>query len=190
MLVNMRHRHLLAVAFIAAIASSCAQEELDSSGSNKSGTTEPGGSNESGTKEPGGSTAATDGDVIANLRAGITELEGRTEHTASRIVVQHILIGFKGSVSGKSITRTRDEAEALAAQLFSEIQNGADFDALVKKHTDDSYPGRYPMTAAGRRQMVQGFGDVGWRLEVGKVGVAPHHDSKSPFGWHLIKRVE
>jgi parvulin-like peptidyl-prolyl isomerase len=37
--------------------------------------------------------------------------------------------------------------------------------------------------------MVPGFGDVGWRLKVGEVGVAPNHSIDSPFGWHIIKRL-
>ena len=123
-----------------------------------------------------------DNEQVTGLREAIAKLESKEEHTASQVVVQHILIGFQGSVQGKSVTRTRDEAEALAAKLFSEIQNGADFDGLVEKNTDDSYPGRYPIEATRRRGMVQGFGDVGWRLEVGEVGVAPHHATKSPYG--------
>jgi PPIC-type PPIASE domain len=183
----------LAVASVAAFSTSCAQdapESLDPK-SSQSAEVAP---NKTGPKKTDPKTVATakkpDADPVANLRAAIGALMNKTEHTAPRVVVQHILIGFQGSVRGKPITRSRDEAEALAAKLFFEIQNGGDFDALVKQHTDDAYPGRYPMTLDGRSRMVQGFGDVGWRLEVDEVGVAPHEARKSPFGWHIIKRVE
>ncbi|MGE0552335.1 MAG: peptidylprolyl isomerase [Gemmatimonadales bacterium] len=46
-------------------------------------------------------------------------------------------------------------------------------------------PDYYP-----RQGMAPAFGDVGWRLQVGQIGVAPFDPDKSPFGWHIIKRVE
>jgi cyclophilin family peptidyl-prolyl cis-trans isomerase len=42
----------------------------------------------------------------------------------------------------------------------------------------------------GRDELVPAFGDVGFALEVGGVGLAPYDDKTSPFGWHVIKRVE
>ncbi|MEM7311656.1 MAG: peptidylprolyl isomerase, partial [Planctomycetota bacterium] len=57
---------------------------------------------------------------------------------ASHIEVQHILIGFQGSVPGKPITRSKDEAATLAAELLKKAQGGADFDQLVAENTDDS----------------------------------------------------
>lgn len=46
------------------------------------------------------------------------------------------------------------------------------------------------MTKAGRSGMVAGFGNVGFRLKVGEIGVAPWHEKDSPYGWHVIKRVK
>ena len=114
------------------------------------------------------------------------------------MVVQHILIGFKRSIAGKKITRTKKEAQALAESLLKRIEEGEDFDALVKEFTDDRYPGYIamantgvdPMGGMSRRDMVDGFGDVSFSLEVGEVGVCPWHGRKSPFGWHIIKRME
>ena len=90
----------------------------------------------------------------------------------------------------------RAEAEALVADLVEQIHNGGDFDALVKLHTEDSHPGIYGMSVSGgggdypRGGMAGAFGDTGWRLEVGEVGVAGFDPAKSPFGWHIIKRLE
>ena len=93
-----------------------------------------------------------------------------------------------------------DEAEQLAAELYAQIKGGAEFDALVKEHTDDAHPGIYGMTMKGegdqkkgvykRSGMVGAFGDVGWRLDVNQVGVAPYHPRNSPYGWHIIKRLK
>jgi hypothetical protein len=126
---------------------------------------------------------------------------GETTQEPDYIVVQHILIGFEGSVPGKQITRTQGEAGTLATQLFERAEGGEDFDALVKEFTDDSHPGIYKMANTGveanmqerlfpRDGMVPAFGDVGFPLEVGEVGMAAYDPQASPFGWHIIKRIE
>jgi parvulin-like peptidyl-prolyl isomerase len=143
-------------------------------------------------------SSSADSAKVTEMRKAIAELEKKAEHTAPRVTVRHILIGFEGSVPSKGIKRSRQEAEELAAELFSKIQSGADFDSLIKEHTDDSYPGEYTMTSnpasavppqLPRSSMVPGFGHVGWRLEVGEVGVSPYDPVKSQFGWHIIKRL-
>ena len=117
------------------------------------------------------------------------------------ITVQHILIGFAGSVSGKGITRSRGEAQQLAEGVLERAQGGESFDALVRENTDDSAPGIYKMANRGvppdptqklfaRDAMVAAFGDVGFPLEVGEIGMAAYDPRKSPFGWHIIKRLE
>lgn len=40
-----------------------------------------------------------------------------------------------------------------------------------------------------RAAMVPAFGDVGFGLEVGEVGIAGYDEKTSPFGWHVIKRL-
>ena len=120
---------------------------------------------------------------------------GEPEH----IQVQHILIGFTGSVPGKRITRTKEEAKTLAYDLLARAQKGDDFNALVRDHTDDSPPGIYGMSNRGatpgrgeyaRDGMVPAFGDVGFKLPVGGYGVADHDPRSSPYGYHVIRRVE
>lgn len=136
---------------------------------------------------------------MEELRNSIKEVAGRDEHTADEIVVQHLLVAHGGAGIG-GVTRSVDEAEALAAEIFAKVQAGEDFDGLVKAHTDDAHPGKYGMTQNGpgdqskmvfpRRGMVPAFGDVGWRLAVDEVGVAPFDQAKSPYGWHIIKRLK
>lgn len=118
-----------------------------------------------------------------------------------RITVQHILIAFQGSVPDESISRTEEEARALAYELLDKIKEGADFDALVKEYTDDAYPGIYSMSNIGvepdpgaeeypRQRMVPAFGNVGFTLEVDEVGIADYDPDTSKYGWHLIKRIK
>jgi parvulin-like peptidyl-prolyl isomerase len=115
------------------------------------------------------------------------------------IRVQHILIGFQGSVPGKNITRTKEEAKKLAYEILERAKKGEDFGALVKEHTDDAFPGMYGMANDGkpekggfypRRGMVPAFGNTGFPLEVGSIGIADHDPQKSPYGWHIVKRLE
>ncbi len=115
------------------------------------------------------------------------------------ITIQHVLIGFTGSVPGKNITRTQDEAKKLAEEILARAKKGEDFDGLVKKYTDDSPPGIYAMAnngatpAAGeyaRGRMVPAFGDAGFPLQVGEFGMASYDKTKSPYGWHIVKRLK
>lgn len=115
------------------------------------------------------------------------------------IQVQHILIGFQGSVPGKPITRSKTEAHRLAYELLEQAQQGTDFDGLVKQYTDDSHPGIYGMSNRGvapakgeypRDGMVPAFGNAGFPLEVGGVGIADFDARTSPYGWHIVKRLK
>ena len=122
-----------------------------------------------------------------------------------RIQVQHILISFQGSAGPvPNVTRTQAEAQALVNQIMAKIKAGEDFKALLKKHTDDKYPGIYRMANFGvtpitdppskkeylRAKMVKSFGDVGFKLKVGEIGLAVYNPKDSKFGWHIIKRLE
>ena len=119
-----------------------------------------------------------------------------------RVTVQHILIAFKGSLPNDTkVTRSREDAEKLALKVFERAKAGEDFAAMVKMYTNDSYPGIYKMTNRGvapdrskqefaRTGMVPAFGNVGFGLEVGGIGLAVYDPATSKFGWHIIKRLE
>lgn len=139
------------------------------------------------------------GTVVEQMRNDIEKLNQRDDKDVDTIEVQHLLVAHKDAgVPG--VTRSLEEAEQLAAELYAKVGEGADFDALVKEHTDDAHPGIYGMTMSGpgdrdaniypRGGMVAAFGDVGWKLDVGEVGVAPFDRDTSPYGWHIIKRTK
>ena len=147
----------------------------------------------------GSKTASTSSSTAQTAEASVSTAPAKEP---DRIKVQHILIGFQGTVRGKNITRTQEEAKTLAYSLLDSAKAGVSFDDLVVRHTDDQAPGIYGManrgvTAAGpsqneygRDQMVAAFGDVGFKLAVGQVGIADYDPKTSPFGYHVIKRVE
>jgi len=124
---------------------------------------------------------------------------GKSQEAPQHIQVQHILIGFAGSVPGKPITRTKEEAKALAYQILERARKGEGFEELVRAYTDDSPPGIYGMSGTGvppgpgefaRDRMVPAFGNVGFAIAPGEIGIADYDPSASPYGWHVIKRLK
>ncbi|MGH9867782.1 MAG: peptidylprolyl isomerase [Candidatus Polarisedimenticolia bacterium] len=115
------------------------------------------------------------------------------------IQVQHCLVSFTGKLPGKNVSRSQEEAKKLANDILARAKKGEDFDALVKQFTDDQHPGIYGMANKGvspasgeypRQGMVAAFGDVGFKLNVGDVGLAEFDEKTSPYGYHVIKRVK
>jgi parvulin-like peptidyl-prolyl isomerase len=115
------------------------------------------------------------------------------------VQVQHILIGFTGSVPGKMISRSKEDAQKLAYEILDRARKGEDYDELVRKYTDDSPPGIYGMAENGvapapgeypRNGMVPAFGNVGFSISPGNIGIADYDPKASPFGWHIIKRLK
>ena len=105
--------------------------------------------------------------------------------------VKHILIGWK-DIGGetrdpRASERTKADAEKAVRTLLAQITAGADFDALMKEHSEDpgsAATGRaYPVSPDA--QLVIEFKQLGLRLNRGEVGVV-----QSDFGFHIMKRVD
>ncbi|XZE17631.1 peptidylprolyl isomerase [Pirellulaceae bacterium SH449] len=125
--------------------------------------------------------------------------DDETKKQPRRVMVQHCLISFDGGVPGA--TRSRDEAQKLAEQLFEQAKSGADFHQMVKQYSDDPGLGIYKLVnfgipvdpvsgASGRDTMVKGFGDMSFSLQVDEIGLCPYDSNNSRYGWHIIKRLE
>lgn len=147
----------------------------------------------------GGKTQSGASGNAADAQGGAMSTTAPTQEP-DRIVVQHILIGAAGSVPGKTIKRTMDEARDLAYTIAERARNHEPFDGLVREYTDDAWPGTYgmanrgvtPASASeyGRDSMVPAFGNVGFKLAVDEIGVAEYDPQTSPYGYHVIKRVK
>ena len=105
-----------------------------------------------------------------------------------KIRAKHILV--------KSEARKGDMVDAIPGEkplakvkrILSEIKNGADFDSLARKYSDDPGSGAKggDLGFFERRQMVQPFDEAVFKLKVGEVsGIV-----QTRFGYHIIKLAE
>jgi len=117
----------------------------------------------------------------------------KREADKGTVHVQHILIGWKDAPAAKAgrgdpRAKDRDKAKAdeMAKDLLARVQKGEDMAKLMKEFSED--PGSkdngraYPVSPDA--PMVEPFKNLSLRLKEGEAGLV-----KSPFGWHVIKRV-
>lgn len=104
---------------------------------------------------------------------------------ADQISASHILLMYAGS-QRSSATRSKAEAESQIADIERQLQGGADFAALAREHSDcGSAQAGGDLGSFGRGQMVKGFEDAAFALNVGDTsGVV-----ETPFGYHIIRRT-
>jgi peptidyl-prolyl cis-trans isomerase D len=111
------------------------------------------------------------------------------EPVANNAQVKHILIAWQDldNANERAKKRTKQEAEALVKSLMTQIKAGADFDMLMKQHSEDpgsaSSARAYPVSPDA--QLVIEFKQLALRLNVNEVGVV-----QSDFGFHIMKRIE
>ena len=111
---------------------------------------------------------------------------------AGPIPVQHVLIGWKDapmakrSADPRAKDRTKEQADKLATDILAKAKAGEDFTKLMKDFSED--PGSKDTgksyDVAPDAPYVDSFKKLSLRLHEGEVGLV-----KSPFGWHIIKRV-
>lgn len=126
----------------------------------------------------------------AVVSTDVLEREPRANHTK----VKHILIGWRdledsynGRLDPRAAERSKRDAEDEIRRLRKQLDAGADFDTLMKAHSEDrgSAADARPYDVSPDAQLVIEFRQLGLRLEVGELGVV-----ESSYGFHLMKRVE
>jgi len=132
--------------------------------------------------------------VSAPVRIAAEDERIETERKAvsnqpTRIGAKHILVMHAASQrKPESVTRSRDEARALAQKCLLKIRSGEDFDKTVGECSDE--PGAAERNGDlglfERSQMVKAFADAAFALQVGEVSEIV----ESPYGFHIIKRTE
>jgi hypothetical protein len=115
------------------------------------------------------------------------------EPVANTAQVKHILISwadladaFGGHLDPRAAKRSKADAEVEVRSLVKQLQGGADFDALMKAHSEDlgSASSGRTFTVTPDAQLVIEFRQLSLRLNPGEFGVI-----QSDFGFHIIKRV-
>jgi hypothetical protein len=115
------------------------------------------------------------------------------EPLANTATVKHILISwrelgeqFGGRLDPRAEKRSKADAEAEVRSLVKQLQDGADFEAMMRTHSEDTgsaMSGR-AFTVTPDAQLVIEFRQLSLRLRPGEFGVC-----QSDFGFHIIKRV-
>lgn len=106
----------------------------------------------------------------------------------AQITARHILIAYRGAQrADPSVTRTREQARALAEQLAGEARSGADWEKLWEENSNEPNGQRGgDLGAFGRGTMVPAFERAAFALKVGEISNAV----ESPFGFHVIQRLK
>ncbi|MCB9596911.1 MAG: peptidylprolyl isomerase [Sandaracinaceae bacterium] len=109
------------------------------------------------------------------------------ESGPTSIGARHILIQFQGASRAPStITRTRDEALALAHQVAALARDHGDWVALHREHSDEpNSPEGGDLGVFEHGQMVPAFERAAFRLEVDEIS----DPVESQFGFHVIQRT-
>lgn len=83
-------------------------------------------------------------------------------------------------------TRSKQEAQQQIQQIQGQLQQGGDFAALAREHSDcPSSAKGGDLGSFGRGQMVGPFENAAFGMEVGQTSDVV----ETPFGYHLIQRT-
>jgi protein-disulfide isomerase len=119
----------------------------------------------------------------------LAEARARSDLVYPMARARHILIQYKGAQGAEpNVTRSREEARALADQLLVQLtQQHADFAQLAKTKSDcPSAPQGGELGRFTRGDLVPQFETALFALRVGEMsGVV-----ETPFGYHIILREE
>ena len=122
-----------------------------------------------------------------------------------RVIVDRILISFKGAHRALRTSRSKEEARKLAYELYEKIRSGARFLELRNAYSDDRVEGapqpRGPFRIcnfgvqpapigeyARERTTEPAFTDLAFALEPGQLGIVDYHSKDANLGWSIIKR--
>ncbi len=104
------------------------------------------------------------------------------------ITAAHILIMYQGSLRAPdTVTRTKEEARALAEEVLAKVKAGEDFHELAKEYSDGPTKVRGGVLSPfGRGKMAPAFEQAAFALKKGEVSDVV----ETAFGFHIIKRLK
>lgn len=122
------------------------------------------------TDDPGSKSATPKGSY-SMLNNGIRDYEADDKSFALQKRAQDLQADLLAQVEAKAITmdEARSQYQATMEELMKELPSVQWFQ---------------------RSEMMPAFGNVGFKLQVGEVGIANFDAKDSAYGWHIIKRYE
>lgn len=120
--------------------------------------------------------------------------------SADSAKVRHILVGYKDSGAGQTITRTKEQAKAKADSILGALKKGGKFADFVEKFSDDNGKKMPGNKKEGEYYMGKG-GDYGW-LNAKSGFVEPFKNAgldgkkgdlvviESNYGYHVIEVLD
>jgi parvulin-like peptidyl-prolyl isomerase len=110
------------------------------------------------------------------------------------LVLNHGVAGDGGferlmdEINARAEGRHAELEQRLAADEITVEEAEADLESFIEQLRADAERARSER-GFPRASLVPAFGDVGFALAPGEIGLAEHDEQRSPFGWHLIKRL-
>ena len=105
--------------------------------------------------------------------------------------------GAEGMDFAQAVSGLNERAEAQDAKFRKAIEAGELAVADAEEQMTAFIDGLRAEADKAQRElphprgaMVAAFGDVGFALEPGECGLAVYDDESSPFGWHIIRRID
>lgn len=115
------------------------------------------------------------------------EQKEKVNKTEEKATASHILISYAGAQrAAETVTRTKEEAKALADQVAAELKTNPDnFTTKANELTDDpsGKTNGGDLGSFGRGQMTKVFEDTAFAMNVGQISDAV----ETEFGYHIIK---
>jgi hypothetical protein len=117
------------------------------------------------------------------------------------VQVLHIHVPWKEARGAHGATRTREEARELAEESLRLALAGEDFGKLTERFHDQGsglpttlrVAGRSTQPEQGERReqdLPKALTRLLFALDVGEAGICRDHSGESPYGWHVVKRIE
>jgi len=117
--------------------------------------------------------------LFNKIAEDVTYDELKAFYESEFITAKHILLTYNENKDQETVKKQAEE-------LLSQINDGADFDELMNRYSEDpgleDYPTGYTFT---KNEMIEVFESAAYALEIGEVSELIETD----YGYHIIKRM-
>ena len=126
--------------------------------------------------------------------------EAKRRVSPRRVKVKQILVRWSGARGAQGSKLDRSEAKLLAQALLARARDGEEFDRLVANEADAGLAvetltvvadgGSRRVGEYSRADLPMALSELIFNLDVGEFGLCEFHEKESPYGWHVVFRVE